>query len=127
MSTVNSAQELAQRVNNRDPEITIEGDLGKKILKIKATGAAAWIIAFGAIGVAVTLAIAGTGTGPAMPAVESLAMTSAAGAVAIIGLPATVAAISMAIAVKDKKVLNILRDCYDVVSKTNNLVVLRKK
>ncbi len=127
MSTVNSAQELAKRVNEGDSEITIEGDLGKKIIRIKATGKTAWIIAFGAIGVAVTLVIVGLGTGPAAPAVESIAITSAAGAVAIIGLPATVAAIGMAIAVKDKKVLNTLRDCYDIVSKSNDIVVLRKK
>ena len=127
MSTVTSAAELGRKVNNGENEITIEGVLGKKTIRIKATGKVAWAIAFGAIGVALVIAIRGVGAGPAAPALEAIAITSAGGAVAVIGLPATVAALSMAFAVKNKKVLNSLRDDYIIVSKTNNRVVLKRK
>ena len=68
MSTVTSAAELGRKVNNGENEITIEGVLGKKIIRIKATGKVAWAIAFGAIGVALVIAIRGVGAGPAAPA-----------------------------------------------------------
>ena len=35
MSTVTSAAELGRKVNNGENEITIEGDLGKKTIRIK--------------------------------------------------------------------------------------------
>lgn len=127
MSTVTSAAELGKSVNNGEDEIIIEGDLGKKIIRIKATGKVAWAIAFGAIGVALVVAIGGAVAGPAAPAFEAIAITTAGGAVAVIGLPATVAALSMAFAVKNKKVLNSLRDDYIIASKTNNRVILRRK
>ena len=118
---------MGRKVNNGEDEITIEGDLAKKTIRIKATGKVAWAIAFGAIGVALVVAIGGAGAGPAAPALEAIAITSAGGAVAVIGLPATVAALSMAFAVKNKKELNSLRDDYIIVSKTNNRVVLKRK
>ena len=127
MSTVTSAAELGRSVNNGEDEIIIEGDLAKKTIRIKATGKVAWAIAFGAIGVALVIAISGAGAGPAAPAFEAIAITSAGGAVAVIGLPATVAALSMAFAVKNKKVLNSLRDDYIIMSKSTNRVVLKRK
>ena len=127
MSTVTSAAELGRSVNNGENEIIIEGDLAKKTIRIKATGKVAWAIAFGAIGVALVVAIGGAVAGPAAPAFEAIAITSAGGAVAVIGLPATVAALSMAFAVKNKKVLNSLRDDYIITSQSTNRVVLKKK
>ena len=127
MSTVTSAAELGRSVNNGENEIIIEGDLSIKIIRIKATGKVAWLIAFGAIGVALVVAVGGTGAGPAAPAFEAIAATSAAGAVAVLGLPATVAALSMAFAVKNKNVLNALREDYIIMSKSDSRVVLKRK
>lgn len=127
MSTVTSATELGKSIKNGDDEIIIEGDLTKKVIRIKATGKVAWIIAFGAIGIGLAAAIAGAVAGPAIPAFEAIAITSAAGAVAVIGLPATAAALAMAFAVKSKKVLNTLRDDYVIVNNSDNRIVLKKK
>ena len=128
---VSTEKELSQCIQNGVDRIEIEGDLANKTLKIKATGKVAWAVAFGAIGVAIIAVMtlpASSTTGPAGPVAEGLiASGAAAGAVTVLGLPATIAAISMALADKNKSVLTKLRDSYDIVEKSNNRIVLKKK
>ncbi|WP_034584074.1 hypothetical protein [Helicobacter pametensis] len=49
---ITTQEELNQAMSNQQDGIEIEGDLAKKVIKIKATGKVAWIVAFGAICVA---------------------------------------------------------------------------
>lgn len=73
------------------------------------------------------LALRAPSTGPATFGLEAIAATSATAAVSIIGLPATVAAIAMAVAVGDKRVLNSLRDNYVISNQNGNRLTLRHK
>ena len=63
-SEVRTEEELGEKIKQGATKISIEGDLVKKIIKIKATGRVAWLIAVGAIGVAVLVVL----TLPAAPA-----------------------------------------------------------
>ena len=123
--TIKDERGLAQALKDDNPRIEIEGDLGKKVLRIHATGAAAWVIAFGAIAVAVgaVIAICATGGAAAVPA-SGLAAVSAPAAVAILGVPAATTAIAVAFAAKSAGVLKKLRK-YSV-SEENGKVILTK-
>ena len=50
---INNEKDLGKAINDNQPYIEIEGDLVNKVMRIKATGKAAWIIAIGAVTVAV--------------------------------------------------------------------------
>ena len=65
MQKVTTEKELADAIKDNEDTITIEGDLAKKTLRIKATGKVAWVIAFEAIGVAVYSVMLTIGTGGA--------------------------------------------------------------
>lgn len=54
---------LGKAVKNNEDTIEIEGDLSKKVIKIKATGKVAWAVSIGAIGIAVAAALATPATG----------------------------------------------------------------
>lgn len=43
---ISNEKDLGEAVNNEQDTIEIEGDLGKKVLRIKATGKVAWLVAF---------------------------------------------------------------------------------
>ena len=122
MSITNN-KDLAQAVNNQQSEIIIEGDLAKKIIKIKATGKVAWAIAIGAIGVAVAAVMAAPLTAGTSGVVSAIA---APGAVAVLGGPAAATAIGVAIAGGGIATLNKLR-VYKVVSRSDNRIVLKRK
>ena len=51
MNTVRTEKELATQIENNADMIIIEGSLKDKVIRIKAVGKAAWIVAIGAIGV----------------------------------------------------------------------------
>ena len=120
---IRTEKELADAINEGKDTLIIEGDLKKKVLRIKATGTLAWAVAIGAITVAVISIItagptAGTstiGSGIAAPAAAS-----------ILGMEATISAISIAVASGGVGVLNKLRK-YDVVNKDKNKIVLKMK
>lgn len=128
---VRTEEELARRIQNDDDYIVIEGDLKNKTIKIKGKGKVAWAVAFGAIAVAIVAILAmpaSAVTGPVGPAIAGVLSSGvAAGAVAVLGFSTTVSAISMALAVKDKSVLTKLRNNYDIVEKSQDRIVLRKK
>lgn len=122
---IESEKDLGEAVNNEQDTIEIEGDLGKKVLRIKATGKIAWVIAFGAIGIAVSGAVYPIPEPTTQVASKAFAATAAGGAVSILGAGTTAAAISIAVASGSVGVLNKLRK-YKVISTSNNLVVLKR-
>lgn len=104
---VTNEKELAKAIENNENIIEIEGDLSKKILKIKATGKVAWAIAFCAIAASVALVISSIGTG----GISSVGIVATAPtAVGILGVGATSTAIAIAIAAGGVGVLKKLRN-----------------
>ncbi|QHP79363.1 hypothetical protein EO763_05080 [Pectobacterium odoriferum] len=126
MAAITTEKELAKALKEEQDTITIEGDLAKKTIKIKATGKIAWAIAFAAIGIAVGAAIATMGTGgAAAPVTGTAALVGAGGAVGILGVSTTTSAITIAIAAGGVRALTQLRK-YTIVDKSNSRVVLRR-
>ena len=122
MNTIKTEKELAKQVENGVDEITIEGDLKDKVLRIKAVGKAAWIVAIGAIGVAVISILSAPATGGMSVGVSSLV---APAAVATLGVSTTTSAVLIAVAAGGVGVLNKLRD-YDIVEENEDSVTLKK-
>lgn len=120
--TTSDEKELARAVKNKVDLIIVEFDLAKKVFRIKATGKVAWAIAIGGI-IAVIATIVGT-SGLAIPLA---ATTFGIPAVSILGLPATVAAVNIALAGRGSRTLNKLRREYEVVEYKDNRLVLRRK
>lgn len=124
---VTTEKELAHALKNNEDTIVIEGSLAKKTIKIKATGKLAWFVAVGAIGVSVVAILATAGTGGAATPVTGVVGLGASGAaVGILGASATYSAIAIAVAAGGVGVLNKLRR-YDVVKKSDNSVILKRK
>ena len=127
-SGVRTEEELGEKIRQGATEILIEGDLGKKVIKIKATGRVAWLIAVGAIGVAVLVVL----TLPAAPAAGGggvhfvAGVTGFAPAVAVLGMPAAMSAVAIAVAAGGVGALNTLRS-YKIVEKSDSRLVLKKK
>ena len=119
---VRTIKELVEQLLKGAIEIEIEGGLTKKVVRIKATGIPAWIVAYSAVGVAV-LAVAAA---PAAPPAAAFAAAGAAPAAAILGVPAAIAAVSMAVSAGGVGILNKLRE-YEIVEKSDSRLVLRKK
>lgn len=115
--------DLGKALKGEQNTIEIEGDLKNKVLRIKATGAVAWGIAIGAIGIVVygVMATPATGGGSAV-----FAGFTATGAVSILGASATYSAIAIAVAAGGVGSLNKLRK-YKIVEKTANKLVLKRR
>ena len=122
MSTVRTEKELAESLKRGESTITIEGDICEKVIRIKATGKVAWLVAIAAIGVAVASALSAPATAGTSLGVNFLTAPAAAG---VLGVGATTSAIAIAIAAGGVGVLNSLRD-YNIVEKKSNRVVLKK-
>lgn len=112
---VSNEEELGNALKDDQDTIEIEGDLKKKVIRIKATGKVAWVIALGVVAVGI---YALKSKKPAAPIV-------ATGAVAILGYRATVAAISIAVAGGGVTVLTKLRN-YNL-TENGDVVILTKK
>lgn len=126
MSAVTTEKELARAVKEGQDTIVIEGDLAKKTIRIKATGNVAWAVAIGAIGVAVCSIMVTAGSGGAStPVTGTTAALAGGGAVAILGGPATISAISVAVAAGGVGALKTLRR-YKITENNGNRVVLQK-
>ena len=122
--TVNTEEELGKAIKNDEDAIEVEGDLIKKVVRIKATGSVAWGIAIGAIAVAVIAVLSSPATaGTGLVAAPAL-VAPAAGALGGMGI--AVSAVSIAVAGGGVAVLNKLRD-YEIVSNTKEKLVLRRK
>lgn len=130
MRNVDNAQDLGKAINEGQDEITITGDLKEKVIKIKATGKVAWVIAFGAIGVAVVAIMAMPATAPTVYGyvLDSAVVASTAGtAVTVLGWSTTIAAVSVCLGAKNKKVLDMLYKNYKIVEKNSRYIKISKK
>ncbi|WP_104640881.1 hypothetical protein [Helicobacter bizzozeronii] len=116
---ITTEKELARAIEEARDTIEIEGDLAGKTIKIKATDKVAWAVAIGAIGVALTALLASGGV--AAPVSGAVA----AGAVGVLGLPATTSALAIAFAAGGVGVLNKLRG-YDLKKISDTRVVLTR-
>lgn len=130
--TTGNAQELGKALNRNENEIIVEGDLANKVVKIKATGNVAWLVAGGAIAVAViavlTTPAATATTGPMGLIAESAVLgTAAVGAVGVLGVSTTVAAVSIGVGATSKFVLNKLRKNYSITKINDSKIILRRK
>ncbi|MBD5504747.1 MAG: hypothetical protein HDR09_13710 [Lachnospiraceae bacterium] len=134
MATVKNAMELGKAIDRNDNTIEIDGKFAGQIIKIKATGNVAWLVAGGAITVAIVaiLAMSPTvATGPIAGAglvAESVALgAGGAGAVGILGVSTTVTAISIGVGAKSRSAVNKLRNNYDMKKSGNKLILTRKR
>lgn len=118
--TVKTPEELGKALKNNADEILIEGDLKKKVIRIRITGKVAWVVAIGAIAAAVAAIIASGGI--AFP----LGIPLAAPAISILGVPTVSAAILIARAAGGVGALNKLRK-YKEVERGEDWLVLRRK
>ena len=123
MANVNTEKELAKAIKNEEMEIIIEGDLAKKVVRIKAVGNVAWLVAAGAIAVAIAGVLTAPTTAGISAAVGAPAM--AATVVTLGGVSVTTAAVAIAVAGGGVACLNKLRE-YSIVKKSDNKVVLKR-
>lgn len=127
MCAVKTEKELGEALKRGDDTIEIEGDLANKIIKIRATGKVAWVIAIAAIGVAFYAIVATAGTGgTAAPVTGISALIAAPAAVVVLGGAVTYTAIAIAVAAGGIGALTSLRD-YKEISRSQNKLVLKKK
>lgn len=119
---VTSEKELGKALKDGADTIEIEGDLSKKVVRIKATGKVAWAVAIGAIAVAVAGILTAALGGGAPSAASAFA---APAAIAVLGAPVTLSAILIAVAAGGVGVLNSLRK-YKIVSKDGEKLVIKK-
>jgi hypothetical protein len=117
--SISTEKELGDALKNNQDSIEIEGDLSKKVIRIKATGTVAWAVAIGAIGIAVVLTVGSGGT--AAPAAGLVGF----GAVSVLGVSAATSAVAIAVAAGGVGALNSLRK-YKIVSQSDNKVVLSR-
>jgi hypothetical protein len=117
MVYVRTDEELGEALKNQADTIIIEGDLAKKVIRIRAVGAVAWVIAIGAIGVVVlSILLAGPSLGT-----SSAGLAAAPAAVSILGAGATSTAIAVAVAAGGVAALNRLRGYREVARDASSL------
>ena len=121
--TITSEKELGIALKENREYIEIEGSLASKCVKIKATGRVAWMIAIGAIAIAVVAIISAPATGGTSGAVGFVAAPTAVG---ILGAGTTTSAIAIAVAAGGVGALNKLRK-YKLEKKDDNRVILHRK
>ena len=117
---IKDEKELGEALKNEQDTIEIEGDLKKKVLKIKATGKVAWVVAIGAIGVAVVVAVSSGGAAAPVSGVVGI------GAVSVLGLSAATSAVAIAVAAGGVGALNSLRR-YKIAHQDGNKLVLSRR
>ncbi|WP_293986370.1 hypothetical protein [uncultured Megasphaera sp.] len=120
---VKTPEELGKKLKNNESVIIIEGDLRNQVLRIKAVGKISWVVAIGAIALAVAFVLNSNGEKTIN---HALALVPVASAIPIFGgIATTVAAISIASAAGSAFVLSKLRD-YDILSDTGERIILKK-
>ena len=132
---ITTAKELGQAIKEEKDTIEIEGDLVRRVIKIKATGKVAWGVCIGALGVDITLVL----TQPATTAIDIstlgtsalvksfVATSSGVVAVSTLGSVSAVStAIGIGVAGGGVAALNKLRD-YRLEKKGNNKIILYRK
>ncbi len=117
---ISTENDLGKALKVKQDTIEIEGDLKKKVLRIKATGKVSWAIALAAIGIAVIIIISTGGTGAPVSGLVG------AGAVSVLGLPVAPPAVSIAVTAGGVGALNALRK-YKIVENIGDKLVLSRK
>lgn len=135
MKTVKTSEELGKAIKAKEEYIYIEGDLRKRIIRIKATGKIAWAVAGTSVAAAVGLYLAtpvatattapAAGTGGVISFTGSA--TAATVATTVLGIKATWVAISVAIAAGGFGAISSLRDGYTIERKDANGMMLKRK
>lgn len=129
--TVKNEKELGEALKQNQNYIEVEGDLCKKVIKIKATGPVAWAVCIAGLSIAVVAVIATIGSGGGGAPVTVPASTAGLlPAVAVFGggsAGLSVASSSVLIAVAGGGVgaLNKLRKYK--IEKKDKKVILRRK
>jgi len=124
MANVKTAKELGKAIKKGEDIIEIEGDLVKKVVRIRATGKIAWAIAISAIGVVVYSILAAPETAGTSITLNFMAIPTTVGILG--GISVTEVAIFIAVAGGSVGTLNTLRG-YKEISRTKNKLVLKKK
>lgn len=121
---VKNEKELGEALNRQDDTIEIEGDLADKVLRIKATGNVAWVVAIGAVGMALACGVVVMMKKPSAQTVAT--GLAASGSVAMTGLgTATWTAVAIAAYAGGVSALKQLRK-YKITKKDEKLLVLVK-
>lgn len=140
LTTVRDDKELASAIQSGVNMFCVEGDLANGVIKMKAVGSVAWVIAFGAltVGVAaviiaghaavVTTAVGGPVGGLAGAAVPTFGALPTFGIVAgILGFKTAIVAFGISMASGGVAVLTTLRDKYTIVEESKDRIVLKLK
>jgi len=135
MKTVRTSEELGKAIKAQEEFIYIEGDLKRKIVRLKATGKIAWGIAGASIASAVALYLATpavtVATAPAAGVGGAISFTGSAtaatAAITILGVKATWVAVSVAVAAGGYGAIRSLRDGYSIISKDEKGLMLKRK
>ena len=117
--TVSNEKELGEALKSNADEIIIEGDVEKKVIKIRATGKAAWAIAIGALAIAIGVAVGTGGTGAPASALIGT------GAVGVLGVTGAASATAIAAAAGGVGALNKLRS-YKQINHSDGRLVLKR-
>lgn len=139
MKTVRNSKELGNAIKDGEDYIYVEGDLKNRVIRIKATGKIAWALAAGSLAAAVTcyLAIpttttvssvagpAGTIAGGAIPFTGSVISSTVV--ISALGTKAAIVALGISIACGGVGGVISLRDKYEIESKSDKGLVLKRK
>lgn len=124
---VKNEKELGKAIKNGENTIEIEVEkLGKKVIRIKATGKVAWGVCAAALAVAIASAIATAGTaGASSIATVPTALIGTGTAAATLGADVAASAVLIGAAGGGIGTLNKLRN-YDLEKVGNKKVILHK-
>lgn len=114
---VSTAAELGQAVRDGESRIEIEGDLAKKVIRIRSVGPVVWAVVFAAFVVALVIIVS-----PLAPGLVPIG----GGASLVLGVGATTAAVGIIKAAGYAGALNTLRDGYEEVSRGSSRLVLER-
>lgn len=127
MTTIKIAKELGEAVKRGDDILEIEGDVKNAVIRIRATGKVAWMVAVGAIAIGITAILATAGTGGLSAPLSTAGLVVAApAATAILGGAATYSAIIVAVTAGGVWALNSLRN-YEEIYRSEDKLILKKR
>lgn len=116
-------KDLGRDIKNNKDEIVVEGDLARRVIKIKITGNVAWGVCIAAIAIAIVGIPAAAPTGGASAIITAPAMI---GTVGILGAGTATSAVAIAIAAGGVGALNKLRN-YKMEKISDTKIILRRK
>lgn len=122
---INNEKDLGKALNEDQDTIEIEGSLKDKVIKIKATGKVAWVVAIGAIGVAVVAILYPVPEPATQAGAKGIAALTGGAAVGILGAGTAMSAIAISVASGGVAALNKLRG-YKIISNSGDKLVLKK-